>query len=175
MAVCRQFAEEVRPLFYKNNFNLRPHRWNDFNFPRPTIAENVQEVTYSWCGLAKEAPHFAKLASLPKLKILNLDVSDLTDRRRNTSASPNQEYQDNESLKPYCGYVGFDKLVKLRGLKRVSIVRWVFYRVSLKAEKPAGIKAFETFLNGVLTLPKPPARQVSSPQVVSLFKYSPSD
>lgn len=103
--------------------------------------------------MGKEAAHFTKLANLPQLKIFHINVSYLrTSRRRNANAKPNKEYQDDESIKPYSQALGFDKLVQIRGLKRVTVVIPGYFDHS--PESVAALKTFEALLNGILPFAK---------------------
>ena len=156
MSVCRQFREEVRQFFYKYNFDLWPLGKN-FEIPHPDLAAHVREIIYHWSAKVKDARYFNKLSGLPQLKILNLNLANF---RVYAYVRGNKTYQDNENIRPYSQQAGFDNLVKLRALESVKVYQK--HKWSSPPVQCPALVAFETFLNSVLTLPKPPARQVSS-------------
>ena len=147
-------------FFFKNNFFVQGNPGEFSKNMPPSLADNLRELTFEWSGRGKEASWIAQIGKLPNLKIFHVTVGCLLCRvHHRPPIKPNKSYQDDETIKKFSVAPGFDKLVLIRGLD------WVTFSSALGeyyGVRDADVKAFEEFLNKVLTLPKP------IPVVVSL-------
>lgn len=156
---CRQVHKESMRFFYKNNFQIS----DDCKklSERQAVMENLREVTFSWWGYAtKDRFSFDFFARCSQLKILHLL---LTSHCVDASYYHRRQklYQDDDSVKRFRKTNGFDSLVQIRGLSRVHVRPNDGIHAPNNLPK-TDLDAFETFLNGLLTLPKEPVKQVVS-------------
>jgi hypothetical protein len=158
--ICREIREEAKKFFFQNKFYLQ------FTYPRnlaqnlpQSFAENIQNVTYHWDGRNKEISWIARLAKFDSLKDLHITFGTmLAGRHLTPPAKPNKLYQDDKTIKRFSIAPGFDKLVLIRGLNCVT-----FSSVDYNhhPQTRADMKAFEKFLNRILTQPKEASTVVS--------------
>jgi hypothetical protein len=95
------------------------------------------------------------LAKCPQLQVLNLVVSRFSIDRHETPSRKQKLYQDEPSVRRFKHNPGFDKLVQIRGLQKVTVQNDpinALLGVKITTEELA---AFEQFLTSLLTLPKP--------------------
>ena len=143
MLVSKGFHDEIKPLFWLNNFHLD---LGSKLLSVPGFADNIQEVTYLWRGSVKDIGPLNKLAAFRKLKSLHLQLAYGCHMPIHKSHKGNKLYQDEMSIKVFSGQNGFDNLVQIRGLQEV--------KVSSYHRAPKAAKDLEVFLNRVLTQPK---------------------
>jgi len=160
---CRQVHEESMRFFYKNNFQII----DDCKklSERQALMGNLREVTFSWWGYAtKDRFTFDFLGRCSQLKTLHLL---LTSHCINASNYHRRQklHQDDDSVKRFCKTNGFDSLVQIRGLSRVHVRPNDGMHAPNNLPK-TDLDAFETFLNGLLTLPKEPVKEVVSEKTI---------
>ena len=163
LKTCRQIRKEALPFFYRNNFNVEDINKNKVlkdNWPK--LSKNLQEVSFNWWGWSlKDPATLAKLALCPNLKIFNLVLTQYCVSRTGINQRRQHLYQDEPSIKNFSRTNGFDALVKLRGLERVTVKNHVG-SLSAYGILDSEITAFESFLNGILTQPRAKKAEVSS-------------
>jgi hypothetical protein len=168
MRTCRQIYEETLPFFYRNNFSiseLSPKLKSIIT----DIQTNLREVTFDWRGYKiKDRATLKMFLGCSKLKILHIKI---TQHCVTTVVDPYARrqwlYQDDVNIKKFNRLNGFDNLVRLRGLDRVTVRN----SKSLCAADVSNqeIADFEAFLTRILTLPKPEKkRSVSRALLVSV-------
>jgi len=162
---CRQVHEESMRFFYKNNFQIS----DDCKklSERQALMKNLQEVTFSWWGYAiKDRFTFDFLGRCSQLKTLHLL---LTSHCIDASYYHRRQklHQDDDTVKRFRKTNGFDSLVQIRGLSRVNVRPNNGMHAPNNLPK-TDLDAFETFLNGLLTLPKELVKQVVSKKTIRI-------
>ena len=158
MLVSKQWYHESKPIFWRNNFNIQEWR-RHFLVPNEDFAANVQELTYEWGGIVKQASDLRKIAAFPKLKYLNLVLSHSLTHELHRSSKGNKLYQEERSIKILSQQNSFDALFKIRGLKAVRVSHhWADHGDRLVEKKAAN--DLQVLLNKTLTLPKHQARAI---------------
>lgn len=163
MRVCRQFAGEVWPLFWKQTFRIENLRLLGFTKKYKEFGENVVKFEYHWSGTVSEKSNFIQLAKFASLKFLHISLnSNFPNPRAVRHVNRNKLCQEDESLKMFSSVAGFDQLIMIRGLEKVvfSIGDWGWWLHGFAA-RVAAVKVFEDFLMKTLTQPRPPMVEVS--------------
>jgi hypothetical protein len=159
MLVSKQWYQECRPIFWRNNFNIQEWRGH-FLVPNENFAANVQELTYEWRGMIKQASDLRKIAAFPKLKYLNLVLGHHLTSELHRSSKGNKLYQEEQSIKILSQQNSFDALFKIRGLKAVRVSHNWADGEDRFVERNKAANDLGTLLNKTLTLPKPQVRTV---------------
>jgi hypothetical protein len=147
LRASRQIYDECLPFFYRNTFKLAAKDLESLSRSNRVFESHVQDLLFKWNGLVKDAAAFTLIGKLPKLKTLQLSYSEVVVMTPNWR-SRNVLYQNDEDVKSFKNGNGFDSLVQIRGLEKVTVFKdWVS---DLHNEKE-----FEAFLMKYLTLPKP--------------------
>jgi hypothetical protein len=139
--------QESLTFLYRNTFSI--NRLGTASLPKYSTVwqSRVQYLNFWWVGYAKDGAAFRWMAKLPKLKTLQLSYCNFDVNKR--LPHQNKLYQNDAEVSWGPSRTnGFDSLVKLRGLEKVTVT--VSKGVGTKDEK----QVFETFLMGILTLPK---------------------
>lgn len=134
--------QESLTFLYRNTFRLNGLEISSLSKTNTVFQSRVRDLDFWWPGYVRDSATFRWIAGFPQLKILRLSYYCANDtRNRNTL------YQDHDAVSwgPHRSH-GFDSLVRLRGLEKVTVSEGF----GTKDEK----KAFETFLMRILTLPK---------------------
>lgn len=163
MRVCRQFAGEVWPLFWKQTFRIDNLRLLPFIEKYEEFRQNVVKFEYHWSGTVREKSNFIQLAKFPSLKFLYISLNpNFPNPRAVKQVNRNKLCQEDESLKMFSHVAGFDQLIMIRGLEKVafSIGHWGWWSYGFTA-RVAAVKVFEDFLMRTLTQPPQPMVEVS--------------
>ncbi|KAE8442390.1 hypothetical protein EG329_003406 [Mollisiaceae sp. DMI_Dod_QoI] len=156
MQTCKDIYQEARPFFYRNNFHILDIRKHEPIEPvLPALMDNMREVTFSWLGIqVREIPILKFLATCKNLKTLNVILNSCCLQQGPGSLHylPQKQYQNDDTIKKFRGCRSFDRLVSLRGLERINVCRALR---DPDIVDDAERKAFEDFLNRILTQPKP--------------------
>lgn len=153
-----QVLAESNRHFYSNNFHVgeMPKDESIFNILQK-VGQNMVEVTFEWWGWAQKDPTtLAFIKSLPKVKILNVSLTEYCVNGGLKSHKRQHLFQGIESIKKFNKSNGFDALVQFRGLEEVRVHRSpsLSLRPSNIDLNDDEIKALEVFLNAELTKPK---------------------
>ena len=162
MLTCRQVYEQTKTIYLQNTFHLDHQsiiklRGNDF-------VNNLVDIGFEWEGKWADAAIFRTMATYSNLRILRITfymgaVFWATHRRR----VHNRLFQNDEDLKWFSRIRGFDQLLALRGLVKVTLELVGGFDMDQTDKAPAARTAMENLLNKELTKPKPVPRTVSSP------------
>ena len=154
MRTCRQIYEETLPFFYGNTFSISDIS-PKLKVMLPDLQKKLREVTFEWWGYKIKDPATLRMfLELSNLKVLHIritkycapDVADPYARRQ-------WQYQGDDTIKKFNKTNGFDNLVQLRGLDRVTVRKSAFPPAENVSDQE--MADFEAFLMRVLTQPKP--------------------
>ncbi|TVY68928.1 hypothetical protein LSUE1_G004834 [Lachnellula suecica] len=153
-ATCKQIHEETRKFFFRNNFRIDTNK--EFKLIESYILQNVREVTVGWWGFSKKDPAtFEMLSSqCPNLKVLNLSITEYVIDIPAGHHKYQRLYRNTPETKKFRTSNGFDALVGIRGLDRINVTlgtAFMIHKIISKEE----LDAFESFLNTIMTQPKP--------------------
>lgn len=169
---CRALYEESLEYLYHNTFRLSGNQLHlMLNKPSGIFRDKICHLDFSWHGNGSDRAVFRAMSRLPQLKTLALEYNWNIFRNRNAWHRWNILYQDEAILnwdgKGIYQGLGFDELVQIRGLKKVTI-KWGYpLRTDLNnIPSPDEQKLIvEKFLSDLLTLPK--VREIEEiPEVV---------
>ncbi|CZR51233.1 uncharacterized protein PAC_01108 [Phialocephala subalpina] len=162
-ATCRQIYEETRSMFWRNHFRIRDIFDKQAKLLAPVLTENLRKVTWSWWANKIKDPNTLKtFMQCKNLKIFNLRLTKyavFSASHGYTSSKRQFLYQDEPAVAKFKLTNGFDELVSLRGLERVTVKNdYPSDEVKIRPEDLSDqeLKAFETFLTQMLTQPKQP-------------------
>jgi hypothetical protein len=166
LRTSRQLRRECTPFLWKNNFKINEVVKN-FIPHRDQIAKNVQEITFEWWGFAKkDVATLTFFGQCKQLKTLHIKITQW--------AVDNKQYhhrqfkfQDETSIKRFNKTNGFDVLVAIRGLQKVTVQN-AASQFAAKDLTQAELDAFAAFLTRELCQPKPVEAEVRGPSYYSL-------
>lgn len=164
--VNKAIREEALNFFYRNTFIFESTYARAYMRVRDIFLANVQRVEITWyASPCQTARLFVALANAPQLEVLNIVLGK---RMLDTPAPRTEELHRNASTHvKFTLAPGYDSLIELRGLKSVTVhdPRWDSKPLHQRRVQIAKseIKAFEDFLNGILTQPKTEQPLVKKP------------
>lgn len=171
LATSRTINKECMQFLWKNTFALNAFSLKDLKLYKKTLTENARHIKCSWTGYRHhDSIIFAAIPSFAKLESLEIVLtwSCVEDRNLILRRSvPQYLHQDDESIRKFSKTLGFDKLISLRGIKKVIVSRQPNFGIHAPQVTEAEIKVFEKFLIKKLTTATPPI----SPPVVSSLSY----
>ncbi|PMD54178.1 uncharacterized protein K444DRAFT_136978 [Hyaloscypha bicolor E] len=153
LRASRQIYRECRPFFYQNNFKINSIVKNFMPY-RESVTKNVQEITFDWWGFSqKDIATLTFFAQCKKLKVLHIMIT-----KWSVDAAPyhrrQHTFQNEDSVKRFRKTNGFDKLVAIRGLQKVTVQNCAgLYGASDVTQEE--LVALEAFLMRELTKPRP--------------------
>lgn len=162
MCTCSEIYKECNKIFLRNNFRLE-HKAIVALRTNTDFAKKLQVIEIDWEGKWADSAILHDITAYPNLRVLNLRfwIGTIKWGRR---ATRNYQFQDNQDIKWFSKLRGFDFLVSLRGLEKVTFEIYG----DMKSEKkeiqdkvPVAQKAMEDLLNRELTKPKLPTLPVS--------------
>ncbi len=153
MLVNKQIYDECLSLFYRNTFHLAISDFPYLRRNRPTFIASVRHVTVLWRSTYADASLFYSLSKCPKLE--SLIVAYDLDLLKWCTVGPktNKLFQEDAMLRKFSWARGFDKLVQLRGLRKVVVKCESDYADEHIPKNERDY--FKSFLIRELTLPKP--------------------
>lgn len=157
MQTSKQMYAETRPFFYRNSFDLTEMTKRTWGTLIPDLRNTLRRVSLLWqTRYGAERNTFLMLQRFENLKELDLIISKKCAYYAHYYGGNQHLYQDNKSIGKFSKVYGFDQLVGLRGLDKVTVLN-----DKGKHNAPpifvthAEIEALQTFLQGILKEPKP--------------------
>jgi hypothetical protein len=158
LRTSRQLRRECTPFFWNNNFKINEVVKN-FIPHRDQIAKNVREITFEWWGFAKkDVATLSFFAQCKQLKVLHIRITQW--------AVDNKQYHHRQfkfqyeaSIKRFNTTNGFDVLVAIRGLQKVTVQN-AASQFAAKDLTQAELDAFAAFLTKELCQPRPVESEV---------------
>jgi hypothetical protein len=156
LRTCRQIYEEASPFFYRNNFKI-VDPIKSLKGSWDVLRQNIKEVTFEWWGFALKDPATLRaLAKCPKLKLLNINLTQYCVGGDTRHHKRQYQHQDKDSIKKFSRTQGFDALAEFRGLEKVTVSNPTGpFTAPAKEVSNEEIAALEAFLMKTLTKPKP--------------------
>ncbi|KAE9370692.1 hypothetical protein N431DRAFT_546473 [Stipitochalara longipes BDJ] len=152
LRASRQIYREAIPFFRRNNFKITDviKRFDQY---RESVIKNVQEITFDWWGFSrKDTATLALFNECKKLKVLHVVVTQWS-----VDPSPYHKrqllFQDDLSIKRFSRTNGFDALLAIRGLQKVTVQNSKIHKAPGLSDEE--LAAFEAVLMRELTQPKP--------------------
>lgn len=121
MQTGRWVYNECRPIFYQNFFHVSSYNLKHLAKIQPALAQNLQNVTFSWWGFAQKDPKVFMFLMKIDFKVLNLLVTRYVCEVQHHTRQ--RYYQSDPRGHPFNGANGWDALVQLRGLKKITVRR----------------------------------------------------
>ncbi|KAH7370326.1 hypothetical protein BKA65DRAFT_488199 [Rhexocercosporidium sp. MPI-PUGE-AT-0058] len=154
---CKQIYEETSTIFWRNRFRISDicRRMKPL---LPKLIDNVQELSWAWWNFKiKDANTLRAIQEFKKLRILNIELTEYcVDSPVRPNSSRQFLHQQEPSIAKFNKTSGFDLLIGMRGLERVTVTNSASDSCKIKpsAASDAEIRAFEVFVNRELTQPK---------------------
>ncbi|KAI9650708.1 hypothetical protein NHQ30_000730 [Ciborinia camelliae] len=164
LATSRSINAECAQFLWKNSFNLSAPSMKCLKNNKECLIRNVRHVKFTWTGShTTDLFILGMIASSPNLETLYVKLGSTCVEKGPNSyphyvRRPQYLHQGDNSIRKFSRTNGFDKLISLRGLKKVIVSKhWgleAAIRVGTLTE--ADVKAFEKFLMEKLTTPVAP-------------------
>ncbi len=158
LRTSRQLRRECTPFFWNNNFKINEVVKN-FIPHRDQIAKNVREITFEWWGFAKkDVATLNFFAQCKQLKILHIRITQWAVDNKQWHHRQ-FKFQDEASIKRFNTTNGFDVLVAIRGLQKVTVQN-AAPQFAAKDVTQAELDALAAFLTKELCQPRPVEAEV---------------
>lgn len=171
MLTCREIYEESHKVFLRNTFHL--DHWAVIELRKNTdFANRLEDIDIDWEGKWADAAILHDIGAYANLRVLHVRfyIGVINWRRRYW----NRLFQSEEDLKWFSKLRGFDRLLSLRGLEKVTFEIYGnldAQEEGVKEKAPVAQKAMENLLNRELTKPRPPPVTVSFSLVCSCSDF----
>jgi hypothetical protein len=159
LVTCREVYEAGMKIFRTNCFRL-DHRSTIHLRYKTNFARNLVEIEIDWEGKWNDNAVLHDIEAYPNLRVLNIRFWVGAVNYPGRQYYGNKLFQEDEAFEWFNKLRGFDKLVSLRGLKRVTFTIYgqdtANIDQQIRSKIPAVELAMNEFLNRELTQPKPP-------------------
>ncbi|KAH6718155.1 hypothetical protein BKA61DRAFT_599122 [Leptodontidium sp. MPI-SDFR-AT-0119] len=156
---CRQIYEETSSIFWRNHFRLHDI-CGKIKILLPKLTDNIQELSWAWWNFKiKDANTLRAIQEFKKLRIFNIKLTEYcVDSPTRPRSSRQFLHQQEPTIAKFNKTSGFDILISMRGLERVTVTNSASGTCMIKPSdaSDAEIQAFEAFVNRELTQPKEP-------------------
>ncbi|KAG4432162.1 hypothetical protein IFR05_012354 [Cadophora sp. M221] len=161
---CRQIYEETSSVFWRNHFRLHDI-CGRIKLLLPKLTDNIQELSWAWWNFKiKDANTLRAIQEFKKLRVFNIKLTEYcVDSPMRPRSSRQFLHQQEPTIAKFNKTSGFDILISMRGLERVTVSNSASGTCMIKPSdaSDAEIRAFEVFVNRELTQPKEPKTTAS--------------
>lgn len=171
LASCRSIHTECIKFLWKNTFNLNIQSIKTLRKKKDILIQNIRHVKCNWTGTySRDAFIFGLISSFTKVESLVIQLSyGVVTGHSWYTRKPQRLHQDDDRIRKFSRINGFDKLISLRDINKVTVVtQGMGYAASDVTVTQAELEIFKRFLVEKLTTP------VAPPVVSSrLHEYNP--